>query len=225
MRVDGPVGTRSQGPQSRVPAGYGEGVNSSQIFIVVALAWGLLGVSTALVMGRRGHQPFMWLMLAIVFGPLVLPLAVNALHHDRPGLFERLSSGRRGTGSIDVLAGTDGSPEAESACRSAIHMLGSRLGRLTLAAVVDYDLAVGSGLAEENERARTGLMRTANATGLRPEALLLSGRPAEVLRKYAVEEGYDLIVVGRRGHGASRVLLGSVAYALARGGEVPVLIV
>jgi nucleotide-binding universal stress UspA family protein len=41
-------------------------------------------------------------------------------------------------------------------------------------------------------------MRTADATGLRPEALLLSGRPAEVLRKYAVEEGYDLIVVGRR---------------------------
>jgi len=46
-----------------------------------------------------------------------------------------------------------------------------------------------------------------------------------VLRKYAVEEGYDLIVVGRRGHGASRVLLRRVADALARGGEVPVLIV
>jgi nucleotide-binding universal stress UspA family protein len=202
-----------------------KGMNASQFFIIVALAWGLLGVSTALVMGRRGHQPFMWLMLAIVFGPLVLPLAVNALLHDRPGLFERLSNGRRGTGSVDVLAGTDGSPEAESACRSAIHMLGSRLGRLTLAVVVDYDVAVGSGLAEENERARTGLMRTADATGLRPETLLLSGRPAEVLRKYAVEEGYDLIVVGRRGHGASRLLLGSVADALARGGEVPVLIV
>jgi nucleotide-binding universal stress UspA family protein len=212
-------------PDRACPPGYGEGVNASQIFIVVALAWGLLGVSTALVMGRRGHQPFMWLMLAIVFGPLVLPLAVNALLHDRPGLFERLSSGRRGAGSVDVLVGTDGSPEAESACRSAIQMLGSRLGRLTLAAVVDYDVAVGSGLAEENERARTGLMRTAEATGLRPEALLLSGRPAEVLRKYAVEEGYDLIVVGRRGHGASRLLLGSVADALARGGEVPVLIV
>jgi len=212
-------------PVHACPPGYGEGVNASQVFIVVALAWGLLGVATALVMGRRGHQPFMWLMLGIVFGPLVLPLALNALHQDRPGLLERLSSGRRGTGSVDVLAGIDGSPEAESACRSAIHMLGSRLRRLTLTAVVDYDVAVGSGLAEENERARAGLMRTADATGLRPETLLLSGRPAEVLRKYAVEGGYDLIVVGRRGHGASRVLLGSVADALARGGEVPVLIV
>lgn len=216
---------RCHRPDRAGPRGYDKSMNASQVFIIVALAWGLLGVSTALVMGRRGHQPFMWLMLGIVFGPLVLPLAVNALLHDRPGLFERLSSGRRGTGGIDVLAGIDGSPEAESACRSAIQMLGSRLGRLTLAAVVDYDVAVGSGLAEENERARTGLMRTADATGLRPETLLLSGRPAEVLRKYAVEEGYDLIVVGRRGHGASRILLGSVADALARGGEVPVLIV
>jgi nucleotide-binding universal stress UspA family protein len=220
-----PPGRGHRAPDRACPPRYGECVNASQIFIIVALAWGLLGVSTALVMGRRGHQPFMWLMLAIVFGPLVLPLAVNALIHDRPGLFQRLSTGRRGAGNVDVLAGTDGSPEAESACRSAIHMLGSRLGRLTLAAVVDYDVAVGSGLAEENERARTGLMRTADATGLRPETLLLSGRPAEVLRKYAVEEGYDLIVVGRRGHGASRLLLGSVADALARGGEVPVLIV
>lgn len=220
-----PSGQGHRAPDPARPPRYGEGVNASQIFIVVALAWGLLGVSTALVMGRRGHQPFMWLMLGIVFGPLVLPLAVNALLHDRPGLFERLSGGRSGTGSVDVLAGTDGSPEAESACRSAIHMLGSRLGRLTLAAVVDYDVAVGSGLAEEDERAKAGLMRTAHATGLRPEAILLSGRPAEVLRKYAVEQGYDLIVVGRRGHGASRLLLGSVADALARGGEVPVLIV
>jgi nucleotide-binding universal stress UspA family protein len=54
---------------------------------------------------------------------------------------------------------------------------------------------------------------------------LLSGRPAEALRKFAVEEGHGLIVVGRRGRGASHVLLGSVASKLAHGGDVPVLIV
>jgi hypothetical protein len=83
----------------------------------------------------------------------------------------------RGVSQIGVLARTDSSPEAESACRSALQMLGSRLGRPTLATVVDYDVAVGSGLAEENERAMTGLSGTANATELRPETLLLSGRP------------------------------------------------
>jgi nucleotide-binding universal stress UspA family protein len=90
---------------------------------------------------------------------------------------------------------------------------------------VDYDIALGSRLAEESGRAKDDLVRTANATGLRPETVLLSGRPADVLRKHAVEDGYEVIVVGRRGHGASRVLLGSVASELARGGDVPVLIV
>jgi nucleotide-binding universal stress UspA family protein len=204
---------------------YGEGVDSSEIFIIVALAWSLLGVSMALVMGRRGHQPFMWLVLGITFGPLVLPLAANALGHDRPGLLKRLSPGRPGTGGVDVLVGIDGSAEAEDALRMAIGLLGPRLGRLTLAAVVDYDIADGSSLAEDNERARGDLIRTANATALRPETVLLSGRPAEALRKFAVEEGYGLIVVGRRGRGASHVLLGSVASKLAHGGDVPVLIV
>jgi nucleotide-binding universal stress UspA family protein len=205
---------------------YGGGVDSSEIFfIIVALAWGLLGVSMALVMGRRGHQPFMWLVLGITFGPLVLPLAANRLRHDRPGLLKRLSSARPSIGGVDVLVGIDGSADAEDALRTAIGLLGPRLGRLTLAAVVDYDIAVGSGLAEDNERARGDLIRTANATASRPETVLLSGRPAEALRKFAVEEGYGLIVVGRRGRGASHVLLGSVASTLAHGGDVPVLIV
>ena len=193
--------------------------------MVVALCWGLLGVSTALVMGRRGHEPFMWLVLAIVLGPLVLPLAVSALHHDRPGLLRRLSTGSPGSGRVDVLVGIDGSEAALDALRSVIAILGDRLGRLTLAAVVDYDVAMGSVLAEGRRAAETDLRRAAEATTLAPETIVLSGRPAEALRKHAVEEGYELMAVGSRGRGASRTLLGSVATELARGGDVPALIV
>lgn len=199
--------------------------SSEELFVIVALAWALLGVSMALAMGRRGHQPFMWLVLGIVFGPLVLPLGMMTLRHDEPGMVERLSQGRPGTGSVDVLVGIDGSAHAEKALRRVIELLGSRLGRLTLAAVLDYDVAAGSRLAEDHEQARGDLVHAANATSLRPETVLLSGRPGEALRKYALEQGYEVIVVGRRGHGASRVLLGSVASELARGGEVPALIV
>ena len=201
-------------------------MDTSQIVVViVVLAWALFGVSTALVMGRRGHRPFMWLVLTIAFGPLVLPLAASALRHHRQGLVQRLSFGHAGTGTVDVLGGIDGSSEAEQAIVSAIHMLGSRLGRVTLASVVDYDIAADSGMAEEKDRASTAIARAASATGVQPETILLSGRPAEALRKRAVEEGYELIVIGRRGRGASRVLIGSVASELARGAEVPVLVV
>lgn len=167
----------------------------------------------------------MWLVLAIAFGPLVLPIAMYALRHDRARVFERLPSAHRGTGTVDALVGIDGSQEANDALRSAIDLLGDRLGRLTLATIVDYDTAARSRLAEENQRARYALVRTANATGLRPEIVLLSGRPADALRKHAVEQGYELIVVGQRGRGVSRVVLGSVASELARGADVPVLIV
>lgn len=163
-------------PDCACPPTYGRGVDTSQIFVVVVLAWALFGVSTALLMGRRGHQPFMWLVLAIVFGPLVVPLAASALRHHRQGLVQRLSFGHAGTGTVDVLGGIDGSSEAEQAIVSAIHMLGSRLGRVTLAAVVDYDIAADSGMAEEKDRARTAIARAAGATGVQPETILLSGR-------------------------------------------------
>ena len=225
MRADGPAVTESKDPDCACESRYAQSVNASQIFVAVVLVWAFVGVSTALVMGRRGHEPFMWLVLAIAFGPLVLPLAMYALWHDRPGLFERLPSDHRGAGTVDALVGIDDSQEANDALRSAIDLLGDRLGRLMLATVVDYDTAARSRLAEENQRARYALVRTANATGLRPEIVLLSGRPADALRKHVVEQGYELIVVGRRGGGASRVLLGSVATELARGADVPVLIV
>jgi nucleotide-binding universal stress UspA family protein len=78
-------------------------------------------------------------------------------------------------GTVDALVGIDGSQAANDARRSAIDVLGDRLGRLMLATVVDHDTAARSRLAEENQRARYALVRTANATGLRPEIVLLSG--------------------------------------------------
>jgi nucleotide-binding universal stress UspA family protein len=200
-------------------------VDANEFLVVLVLAWGLLGLAAALLMGRRGHQPFMWLVLAVVLGPLVLPLAVSALRADRPGLLQRLSTGRPGSGAVDVLVGIDGSAAAEEALRTAIEIVGGRLGRLTLATVVDYDVAVGSGLAEARDRARTVLVLAAGITGRSPETVVLSGRPAESLRKRAVEEGYELLAIGRRGGGASHAVLGSVATELARGADVPVLIV
>jgi nucleotide-binding universal stress UspA family protein len=43
--------------------------------------------------------------------------------------------------------------------------------------------------------------------------------------KHAREEGYELLAIGKRGHGRSKALLGSTASRLAHGTEVPVLIV
>jgi nucleotide-binding universal stress UspA family protein len=53
---------------------------------------------------------------------------------------------------------------------------------------------------------------------------VLTGRPDRALRAYAVAHGFDVIVVGNRGHGMSNAVLGSVATRLASQGEIPVLV-
>jgi nucleotide-binding universal stress UspA family protein len=59
-----------------------------------------------------------------------------------------------------------------------------------------------------------------------PDLRLALGDPARVLRRFAVRERAELIVVGSRGRGAIRVaLFGSVAGALAASAPVPVLVV
>jgi nucleotide-binding universal stress UspA family protein len=55
--------------------------------------------------------------------------------------------------------------------------------------------------------------------------VFLVGQPAKALMKHAAEDGYEVLVAGRRGHGASNVLLGSTAPRLAEGAGIPVLIV
>jgi len=195
------------------------------IVIIIVLGWALFGVSMALLMGRWGYKPFTWLLLALVLGPLVLPVAGNTNRLDRPRVVARPSTGRKRNGPVDVLAGTDGSTESETAVRSAIDLLGARIGRLTIATVVDFDTAAMSPVSEEQRRARELVDRASEPIEPRAETIVLSGQPAEVLRKFAAVNGYDLIVIGRRGRGMSTRLLGSVASELAHGGEVPTLIV
>ena len=200
-------------------------MDTATIVIIVVLGWALFGVSMALLMGRWGYQPFTWLLLALVLGPLVLPVAANTNRLDRPRVVARPSTGRKRSGPVDVLAGIDGSTESETAVRSAIDLLGPRIGRLTIATVVDFDTAAMSPLSAEQRHARELVDRANEPIEPRAETIVLSGQPAEVLRKFAAENGYELIVVGRRGRGMSTRLLGSVASALAHGGYVPTLIV
>ena len=111
------------------------------------------------------------------------------------------------------------------------------MGRLTLVAVTDLDESYAG--REERLRRQGELERQAEAVrdwlGERngavgagppvvPELKLMAGRPATTLDTIAAEDGYDLLVVGARGAGLSKVLLGSVASRLAAPASVPVLV-
>jgi nucleotide-binding universal stress UspA family protein len=196
-----------------------------------------IGFVLAVVMGRLGHSPFAWGLLGLVLGPIALLLALVAAR-DKRAPSQLVASGVAGSGPVDVLVGIDGSPESAAAATAALDLLGGRVGRLTLMAVTDIDDSVaGSG-----EQARLCRVLDGQAHSVRawlrehhpsvdteptviPELVLRSGQPAATLDRMAAEDGYGLLVVGARGAGLSRVLLGSVATRLAARANVPVLVI
>lgn len=194
-----------------------------EIFLIFLAAWLAIGITLAVVMGRRGHGAFQWLLLGAVLGPLALPLAWSAIRDEVQGSARPLAESVSGGGSVDVLVGIDGSAEAANALRATIELVGANVGRLTLASVVTFDESTQA--RRDEQRAVELLEAAASSMEPRPPGrVLLSGQPAEALLRHATEEAYDLLAIGRRGRGASKALLGSTASRAAHG-PIPVLIV
>lgn len=204
------------------------------MIVVALLVWVTIGAGLGLYQARRGHWRWIWLLYAVA-GPFALNLVRLVEENERlsqPIPLEAQTGGPRP--GLRVLAGVDGSIEALDAVRSALDLLGHRSGDVTLAMVVQYEInEVGSAdaaLAEPWRDGCTAVLEEARSViagraGFQPSTVLLSGAPAETLRRYARSEAFDLIVVGRRGKGLSRFLLGSCASQLVKQASVPTLIV
>jgi nucleotide-binding universal stress UspA family protein len=194
---------------------------ATQFLLGVAVVWILCGVVTGFVMRRKGHDFFVWLALGSVLGPLVFPLAINAIRQDS-GIAVKTHD-RAYPGTLDVIVGLDGSDEARQALRSATDTI--QATSFTLVTVLDHDSRSShSGLEMRQEAIE---MLEEAARGLTHDDLrteILFGRPDEALINFAEANDIELIVVGARGHGASEALFGSVARSLVGGSGVPVFV-
>jgi nucleotide-binding universal stress UspA family protein len=203
-------------------------VSGTAFLFSLFAVWIVVGVVSAFVMGRRGHAPFNWLILGAVLGPLVIPVALSRTRDARgASLNEPDRAAHRGP--VDVLVGMDGSAESLSAAEVVADLLGERIGRLTLATVVDYDTAMVGTAGPTHRSAEEELARAAAHLGQRlgsdVDVVVLAGRPAEVLAAHATDSCFDVLAIGSRGRGASRLVRGSVATRLSRGASLPVLVV
>lgn len=186
---------------------------------LVIVGWVFEALVVGWLMGRRGFDPYMWTIVAIVLGPVALPLAAwNALRPPK-SLPAVLNRGGDGQGSIDLLVGFDGSSDSRAAGDAAVALLEGRVGRLTLARVVPFD---ATGEVERRVEAELDVER--QRLGPLASTVVLRGRPADALRDYARRLRYDVIVVGAKGHGKTTLLLGSVATELGSRSPVPVLV-
>jgi len=194
------------------------------VMLIVAAVFLLIGVVTAVTMGRRGHDPWTWGVLGALFGPLVIPLVVVRRRGDDRAAEKVLRSGRTGSdpAKVSVVVGVDGSPEALAATSAVVALLGDRLGSLTLATVLDLDAvdalhAQPDGHSAFERDARAVLdAAAARVAGVDPATVILGGRAADALLAYARDHDVDLIAIGTRGSGLSEAVLGSVAERLIR---------
>jgi nucleotide-binding universal stress UspA family protein len=204
-------------------------MSATAALLIIGVVWLAIGAVCAFVMARRGHDPYGWGVLGALWGPLVVPIALarrrdEASMHDWSRI-ER--TGEPGPGSVRVLVGVDGSVDAEAAAVAAKQLLGPRLQRLTLAAVVDYedagDVTSGDASNDEVHRALEGAVAALDSD-VAPETVVLAGPPAPTLLGYACDHDYDVIVVGARGTAMSRAFAGHVTSHLIRQHAVPVLV-
>jgi nucleotide-binding universal stress UspA family protein len=129
------------------------------------------------------------------------------------------------TGPFDALAGIDGSNESITAVQAALSLLGETLNSLTLVTALNFE-ASGSftGIVPQSD-AYSRLADVASKLEFEPiEIRLLYGSPAETIAKLAQEGGFELIILGARGHGMSKALFGSVTGKLIGGSRVPLFV-
>jgi nucleotide-binding universal stress UspA family protein len=199
-------------------------MEASDLLLAAAAVWVAVGIVSSVLMGRRGHDPFGWLVIGMVLGPFSIPIALRSIREERGARARAFERGGSGGGVIDVLAGVDGSTESLDAVRQAGHLLADRIDRFTLAAVIGHE-GPASGWSREADAVASLRAMAGDLRELDPGIVVLEGQPADALAHYATAEGFGLIVVGRRGRGASKAILGSTARRLSERPGVPILLV
>jgi nucleotide-binding universal stress UspA family protein len=139
----------------------------------------------------------------------------------------------------NILVATDFSPAAERALDTAIELARENGGRLTLLHVCEipaYSTPTFSMYVPSPEQsgdiiaaARRGLdaaKERCAAAGIAADTAWVAGAPASEIVRFAAVRDFDIIVVGSHGRrGVRRFVLGSVADAVVRNADRPVLTV
>ncbi len=192
--------------------------------VLVLVTWVAVGLASVIFLGRRGRRSPAWYVIGAVLGPILLPIALELGQRDGV-LLARAEPESEEQPSMTVLAAVDGSGESDEALLDAARVLAPRGARFVLLAVLDPD--VGGNDPEARQRARSLLESRAASLPegcLPPTFEVTMGEPGQSILDRAVACGADVVVMGRRGHGFSERILGSVADYVVRRSVLPVLL-
>jgi nucleotide-binding universal stress UspA family protein len=134
-----------------------------------------------------------------------------------------------------ILVAIDGSDAADHAFATALELASLMQAKLTALAIEGPLPAYAATIGEVDEVKRekdeffTGLAERARLeahdAGIEIEIDIRPGHPSELITRVASDGGYDLVVIGHRGHFVRDHLLGSTADRVSEHAPCPVMIV
>jgi nucleotide-binding universal stress UspA family protein len=211
---------------------------SFALFLTIWLGVNLIfGAFAAFLANRWGRDPFGWLLVGAVLGPISLIILLAEHYRDRETTRPTIVGGPAGRHpQPSVLVAVDGSEMSNQAVEYVISRFGASLDAVTVVGVLPIERAEGAELEEGSPRKDLleedieqhlgSACSMLHKAGISCTTVVRFGEPGEEILKLAAEEGAQLIVMGRRGRGkAATMLLGSVSNKVAKEAPCAVTVV
>lgn len=205
--------------------------------LVVLLGWLAIVVVSMIIVGylstRWGRDAFGWLLLAAALGPFAIIALLGTRQRDleRPEAFEHRGERLSREAQKVIVVGCDGSEQSERGARYASEEYADA-DEIVLVSVFPRETRPhkddGHALREHEERVESctsvsmGILRSA---GVNARLIVGYGTPGEEIVRAADEELADAVVVGKRGAGLTKSLLGSVSDYVLKNSKRPVVVV
>jgi len=206
-------------------------------WIIVLLGWAALVVVSMLIVSylatRWGRDAFGWALLAAAIGPfaIIALLGTRQSDRERPEAFERRGERSSREAQKVALIACDGSEQSERAARYAVEAFGDS-DEVVLVTVFPRESRPRQddqrALAEHESRVDScirGSMGVLRDSGVNARLIVGFGVPGEEILRAAEEEKADAIIVGKRGAGVTKSLIGSVSDYVLKNAKRPVVVV
>ena len=197
------------------------------VWLVIVLVTMLIVTYLAL---RWGRDPFGWLLLSAAMGPVAIVALIGIRQSDVKRRTAPPRPAPRSTGRSRVLIACDGSPVGLAMARHLTSIQPGGVEAIVFAVLPHEARPTADPRSQTDYQERvqhsTRLMLEAlREAGIEARTVVAFGAPGEEIVRVADTEQADLVIVGRRGAGLSRALLGSTSNYVLKHATRPVTVV
>ena len=157
------------------------------LLFAIAPVWIILAIVASAVMTARGYDRTSWLVVGILFGPVVWAFVAMERVWPEARTADQLARGEVGAGEWSVLVVVDAGTGV--GVHDFLRAFDTGVRRLGLARVLPFD-----GAKMDEDAAAEHLLELSQRVRPRPELALLFGRARTAVSEYASSGGFDVVI-------------------------------